>query len=147
MENLMCLLSNAQKFTSEGEISIRCSLQEDEILTKSVSKSFQIPANLGFHSFRNTKYSPEDVSYRADDLEMGLQQPKPQPKLLLLEVEDTGIGISQVDRDKLFKPFMQVSSLLLNEGCCGNAVAIRRPGHPVTVVFPTSQQLLHTNII
>ena len=28
MENLFCLLSNAQKFTSEGEISVRCRLQD-----------------------------------------------------------------------------------------------------------------------
>ena len=76
-ENLLCLLMNAEKYTSEGEIRISCSI------TKSHSES-KIKAG----------FSPE----------------KGAGAMLLIEVEDTGIGISPDCDESPFQPFLQVGS-------------------------------------
>lgn len=40
----------------------------------------------------------------------------PQRLLLVVEVEDTGIGIAPEDKDRVFDPFIQVSNLTLQKG-------------------------------
>ncbi len=67
-ENLLCLLSNARKFTPYGKIEVRLSLQQQS------NESFD--------------------------------KKKPQP-MLLVEVEDSGIGIPEHLRNSLFEPFKQ----------------------------------------
>lgn len=80
LENLLCLVSNAQKFTSKGEITIRCFL---------VTPTFPIGNETNLISCTHDALPPSDIP------------------LLRFEVEDCGIGISDEKKKELFKPFMQ----------------------------------------
>jgi len=111
MENMLCLLSNAQKFTTEGEIRIRCSLhssgQNGSVAQQDNSPSPSISlAAAGFEG----KNIQRQVSDTVRDIENGLDMTVVEnvEPMLLIEVEDTGIGITKENQERLFKPFMQV---------------------------------------
>jgi signal transduction histidine kinase len=144
MENMLCLLSNAQKFTTEGAITIRCSLHSkfergvvqrsssaDDTSSASVSsrvsvssaKKYSIREHYGDKGDVHTGRSRgelsswrERVSDFVVDLECGsvsLSDETPtssegSSRMLMIMVEDSGIGITKENRDKLFQPFMQV---------------------------------------
>jgi signal transduction histidine kinase len=91
MENMLCLLSNAQKFTTEGEITIRCSLDTNK--------------------FQSAK---TDTKLAMSDLEAGMSATVTKREMLLIEVNDTGIGIKKETQGLLFKPFMQVGQTALS---------------------------------
>ena len=100
-ENLLCLMSNAQKFTTEGDITIRCALIPSS--SADVCSSQQGGSNVEHLEVDEADY----------DVEVIVSRPAASGTFLLLEVEDTGIGITKENREKLFKPFMQVLF------CCG----------------------------
>ena len=84
-ENVLCLVSNAAKFTIHGSVRIGCRLE----MTPEQGRGLRrIP------SIRNL-----------------LTQVKNTQSFLRIEVEDTGIGIGEEDMKKLFQPFRQAQRL------------------------------------
>ena len=116
MENMMCLLSNAQKFTTEGAITIRCSLdgslhgavvpqltafESDSVIADIETGSSQTQFEAG--PSQSHQYEDDD-----DDEVVSVAEVEEVALMLLIEVEDSGIGIAKENQGRLFKPFMQV---------------------------------------
>ena len=100
MENLLCLVSNAQKFTTEGEITVRCSLRSGMLTS--------IGRNLNLSS-RGTDNLISDSDLRINATNDSAENECGTP-MIRIAVEDTGIGIAKESRSRLFQPFMQVCS-------------------------------------
>jgi signal transduction histidine kinase/CheY-like chemotaxis protein len=117
MENLLCLLSNAQKFTGEGQITLRCGLESGESkgnieqgrdeksmvnwLTPSPSRLLLSAASDSVttkDSFLPLRHSSSQTS---STLSLNLNL------LVRIEVEDSGIGTRPEERAELFLPFKQ----------------------------------------
>jgi signal transduction histidine kinase len=126
MENMLCLLSNAQKFTTDGEINIRCSLHS--MFQGSVVQSLKSSSPASKRHFSdpvggrecNGRSRRDLSSWREKvagfvDIEIGASPTVTESAapMLLIEIEDSGIGITKENREKLFQPFMQVYTLRL----------------------------------
>ena len=121
-ENLLCLLSNAVKYSSKGEVTVtvkpidhifkyssndstsRCGSTRPTPITKSESsrslKSSLSAKMLSFtSSHASSTYSSSSISNQ------------PLPSWLLIEVEDTGIGVPHDAMNFLFQPFKQTQRL------------------------------------
>ena len=85
-ENLLCLLSNAVKFTTSGLIDIRISLVSQDFITAMKDNDATI---------LQASECSEDVFGNNDK------------HVLLFEVEDSGIGLTKQQRKILFQPFRQ----------------------------------------
>lgn len=90
-ENLMCLTSNSTKFTTQGFIDIRVSLA-------STSTASSRPLSAGTISTEENQGDVEapPVDRRAEG-----------PEMMMFEVEDSGVGLSDQQMGELFKPFKQ----------------------------------------
>jgi signal transduction histidine kinase len=143
MENMLCLLSNAQKFTTEGAITIRCSLRSkfkggvvqkwrssDSTVSASASTGASSGAAAKKYSLsdRNSSNDDESSVRSRGDLSSWRERVSDYvvdfgaaasaavvtlisceaPPMLMIEIEDSGIGITKENRDKLFQPFVQV---------------------------------------
>jgi signal transduction histidine kinase len=148
MENMLCLLSNAQKFTTDGAITIRCSLHEKLMEGSVVRRSrsagdtssaiVSTTAAVAKHSSVSDGDSNnedgcsirsrgelsswrERVSDFVVDLEVGTTSStavtpivmEVANPMLMIAIEDTGIGITKENRGKLFQPFSQVLKKLI----------------------------------
>lgn len=91
---LINLLSNAIKFTADGgQVAL------------TVSQIFERPIN-------TLKYFTNSDSQSTEIQDAHAQNTKRSPSFISFKVTDTGIGISAVDLEKLFKPFIQIDSSL-----------------------------------
>lgn len=88
-ENLLCLFSNAIKYSSDGYVSVRCYLIEDKSRLK-------VSTNITGRSSEWNKKSNETTN---------------DSYSICVEVEDTGIGIPQESRARLFSPFQQAQRM------------------------------------
>jgi signal transduction histidine kinase len=128
MENTLCLLSNALKFTTEGEITIRYSLETSPPVVDAAHCLSAAGAGGGGAGAGGVDNAAENGG-RERDIELGVPvsvsverggggPESAAAPMLRVEVEDTGIGIAQEHRQHLFKPFMQVCNLLTHSLTC-----------------------------
>ncbi len=109
-ENMLCLLSNAVKFTPMGKyVDLRVKLVDsDDIITDSKP----ITALDSVSEFKKTNTG---MLYRSHSIDRNpsistaasSSSMLPSCKLLLIEIEDQGVGISKDMQSKLFAPFQQ----------------------------------------
>eukprot|EP01037_Dinobryon_pediforme_P028810 gene28810-32216_t len=100
-ENLLCLLSNAVKYSTEGSVTIKGKLTTmvkdwDEENQKEVSL-FQLQKS----SAKLSKVIPTVVD----------EEESERSQFLLFEIEDTGIGVSEEEMKNLFNPFKHAERL------------------------------------
>jgi signal transduction histidine kinase/DNA-binding NarL/FixJ family response regulator len=102
LENLLCLVSNAVKFTPEGAVTIACSLvHTTEIKMDCNTARLEVTEN-------TSKMS--ENKQNSDSLMLEMMSPtiiSPGDQVILVEVVDCGIGISQDQQKLLFQPFKQ----------------------------------------
>ena len=125
LENLLCLTSNAVKFVLDGSITVRVLLVRGEAPGQSevskrlgedhehielvdaavdVKKKSKLRIDTSYPRLFNGDIEVGTSSGILRDTDTGSQE---VPEFLKFEVEDTGIGISDELRKKLFKPFQQ----------------------------------------
>ncbi len=100
-ENLLCLLSNAVKYSTSGDVTI--SVQLTDAKDVSVGRPM-IHRNSGGVDVTSS------VSFDEDTAIIPIQPHSNQPQLRF-EVEDHGIGVSDDSVNILFKPFKQAQRL------------------------------------
>mmetsp|Transcript_34227 Transcript_34227/g.63874 ORF Transcript_34227/g.63874 Transcript_34227/m.63874 type:complete len:725 (+) Transcript_34227:93-2267(+) len=114
IENLFCLLSNAQKFTSEGEIKVRVLSPSKSVCVREAKKELLSRRSGSQVSLRRVIARSDSLKEENDkankrDTE-GLKEGERLVTMLCVEVEDSGIGLSDAQKDKLFQPFKQAQS-------------------------------------
>lgn len=104
-ENILCLLSNALKYSYGGTVDVRIRLTDVTALKVEafMKKQYRVGAN-----FRRISFSSPN-----DDSPPLIVPPTPAPpiRLVLVTVEDFGIGISEEVRSTLFQPFKQAQRM------------------------------------
>ncbi len=110
-ENLLCLLSNAVKYSTEGNVTITATLTQIET-AKTLPSVTDLTSELSKNStFNLNKIVPtvSDNSLVFTELD-SLMNTTSIPSLRF-EIEDTGIGISEEVAKNLFNPFKQAQRL------------------------------------
>jgi signal transduction histidine kinase len=116
MENLLCLISNAQKFTARGIIRIKYSFAESTttaIEEEEGEEEGEEGAQEGGQSMSREVFSAGLESERTDcvDSSGGRQESRGASEsrhpMVMVEVVDDGIGISEEMQQTLFQPFKQ----------------------------------------
>ncbi len=98
-ENLLCLLSNAVKYSTEGSVTIKGKLCP--MITEVESKSVSL----------FTRGSTARIVPTVRDGSVDEHQNSERVDCLVFEVEDTGIGVSEEAMKHLFNPFKQAQRL------------------------------------
>jgi CheY-like chemotaxis protein len=116
-ENILCMGSNACKFTSEGSVTIRCSI------VTNASRSETTTDTQWHETFRQKSCSISSVGGASDSPGAGIAHlcaleclfspfsiahgSEANKCFVLIEVEDSGIGVPDSKRDMLFQMFGQ----------------------------------------
>lgn len=130
-ENVLCLLSNAVKYSSEGLVTLSvslastCSPSDEQIAkyaslawsprTASKTKHFQPPSNQPSQStFRTDRTWTDSGHIPSDELSSSCPSSsthRESSRSLRIEVMDAGIGMSDEAMQGLFSPFQQTQRL------------------------------------
>lgn len=116
-ENLLCLLSNAVKYSHEGIVTIKIELHyrerdmDEELLKTSEIVDEQNVEGGNYYTWRDPKRNKQEKL-----LDRYSNKPKEDvnsamKEYLRVEVEDTGIGLSEDAMETLFNPFRQAQRL------------------------------------
>ena len=126
-ENMICLLSNAVKYSSEGEVAISiCKVDSkdlfantqfevngnsvtavDEIVKKNINFEFPLTPRDEMSRLNSSSKSSSKSVNRENVTHVSAKS----NLFLLVKVEDNGIGIPQETMDELFSPFKQAQRL------------------------------------
>ena len=103
-ENVLCLLSNAVKYSTGGEVTVSVTLHKE------------LQKHTNNHSVVSTERigeskSESDLEKRDRSDERTFLQQSDVKTYILVEIEDTGIGLSKEKMDSLFSPFSQAQKL------------------------------------
>lgn len=102
-ENVLCLLSNAIKFGGTGDVDVRVQLM-NPIIRKSASYGA-----FSAHFTSNQKITDLSQSGKPDiNLIHAAPLALDDKTVVLVTVEDTGVGIKEEDRKNLFQPTRQI---------------------------------------
>eukprot|EP00981_Chlorochromonas_danica_P008975 scaffold2384_cov235-Ochromonas_danica.AAC.2 len=124
-ENVLCLLSNAVKYSNEGEVTISVVLVENErkfqarINSRSMSAELKLPNDQSPQQQRNSPCLDNTLSQASLEDEkdsriypsLHLQNIMNRNLYLRVEIEDHGIGLSEDVMSTLFSPFKQAQRL------------------------------------
>ena len=100
-ENLLCLMSNASKYSDRGAtIDVRLQLVD-------VDPDKPVPAVAAVAADASDKSSSARSALPGLDLDASVNGRPAKRKMVLVTVEDNGIGITEENQRKLFQPFKQ----------------------------------------
>jgi len=101
-ENLLCLMSNASKYSDRGAtIDVRL-----ELVDADADPDKALPAVAAAADASNKSASARSA-LPGLDLDASVNGRPVKPKMVLVTVEDNGIGITEENQRKLFQPFKQ----------------------------------------
>ena len=104
-ENILCLLSNAAKYSSDGEVTVKVSLRATANPFQSAAKASQLTVFL-----KSEKTSTISASTKLHSVD-SMRRKGSGTGFLLIEIEDNGIGMSEAIMQSLFSPFKQAQRL------------------------------------
>jgi CheY-like chemotaxis protein len=121
MENVLCYLSNAVKYSANGHVTVSASLLDCENGLKPQSSTRKKCGAGGSrrksYSFRTLEVHPESgvarsiVEVGCNSSEGEIVSSASPCQMLCISVDDEGIGISDDKKSSLFKPFQQTMRL------------------------------------
>jgi signal transduction histidine kinase len=105
-ENILCLLSNAVKYSAQGEVEVRVKLIEEHRLLR------EFPCAIGVNKGGNQgKQSSNPKEDKQSPTSEATANDSKETLMVLVEVEDEGIGVSEDAINNLFNPFKQMQQL------------------------------------
>jgi CheY-like chemotaxis protein len=110
MENMLCYLSNAAKYSSDGKITVSVTLQDAErsVVEEAYSppkKEKRLSGNVFVMAMTSSNNDVEDCVDTASQCENEVSQ------MLCISIEDEGIGINDDLKSYMFQPFQQTMRL------------------------------------
>eukprot|EP00981_Chlorochromonas_danica_P013266 scaffold6042_cov247-Ochromonas_danica.AAC.11 len=105
-ENLLCLLSNAVKYSYEGDVHLSVRLLVNQQLTEKIGRENNNEKFQAYNDFAWASLSPRRKKVSSIQVNH-----LPEAMFLRFEVEDHGVGLSQEAMSILFSPFKQAQRL------------------------------------